>query len=1036
MTEQEAMPEQGYDIDKLAAILKNEYRVADSYRDTLWLLEQEAFKYYEGAPFGNEVEGRSQIVLPDVQETVDYMAASVLRTFLSGDRVVEFEATDEADEELADEATAAVNYSFMRKQDGYRVLHDVCVDGLLRKTGIFKTCVETYEKITRETVKGTHEQLLIQHADMPHDVEIEDVSDNGDGTVTAKLKRSSIEKCFCDYAISPANFRFSPRALHEDVADYLCHADPEKTRSDLVEMGFDKDQVYRLPAHARPYKQATESGELDRVIEDESSAALEKVLLCEEYCRIDIDGDGIAERVKVFRVENEILIDAETGEPSIETVEDQPFSVFCPFPRPHRMVGYSLADKVMDIQLGRSFVARQLFDGMALANMPRTVVDSRLADNDTYADILNPIPGSPIRAPGGAATVQALPSGFDPGKSLQVMEWYTGERESRTGITRLNQGLDADALNKMLCVKTPVPLADGSYKQLGEIQDGELIVGSDGRPVKVLKAHKAHFPIRAYDLKFASGEVIRAGGEHLWTVQTDNDKRYGKSQTVDTDKLAEMLRYHSRIYIPRVARPMTGKTTELPLDPYVLGVWLGDGSRHAPRVTTEDPFIVNALKDWCTGRGELREDKHQNSGNAKSYYVGGLYPVLREMKMLLRGDTNKDADIIGKHIPEQYFLASYDQRLALLRGLMDTDGCLHSNALTIFCQKSGRLLEDTIRLIRSLGGWPTVKTLKPQGRFAHKGEHVQVFFTLADNPFAIPRKADRWKRTNRNLTTQVVEAAYPTAPVLMRCLTVEAEDGLFCVGDRFTVTHNTATGTALMQAQGQQQEEFVARNLAEAVSRLFAKKYRLMRTEGEPFRIKVDGQYKMVDPSRWPDDVNMVVRVGLGSNSKEKRIQALMGLVPIMSEGFMQGMVTPQHTFHLIDKLVRDMGVGTGDDFWIDPDTPEGQQAMQQHAQQPDPKSAALQAKAQTDQQKLQLQAQQAQGKQQIDAGKAQMQAQTTAQIAQMKIDAQREAANAKIAADQQRAEMEAQLEMRRQDLEADTHRYVSANRSGGSLDA
>lgn len=707
---------EGYDIDALAAILKREYQVADSYRDTLWLLEEQAFKYYEGALFGNEVEGRSKIVLPDVQESVDYMAASVLRTFLSGDRVVEFEATDEEDEDLAEEATAAVNYSFMRKQDGFRVLHDGCVDGLLRKTGIFKTCVETYEKISRETVQGTEDQLGM----LPEGVEVEDIQDNGDGTITAKLKRTTTEKRFCDYAISTANFRSSPRALHEDVADYLCHADPEKTRSDLVEMGFDKEQVYRLPSHSRPYKQATESAVLDRVIEDESSPALEKVLLCEEYARIDIDGDGIAERVKVFRVENEILIDAETGKPSIETVEDQPFSIFCPFPRPHRMVGYSLADKVMDIQLGRSFVARQLFDGMALSNMPRMVVDSRMADADTYNDILTPIPGSPIRAPGGAATVQAVQTSFDPSKSLAVMEWYTGERESRTGITRLNQGLDADALNK------------------------------------------------------------------------------------------------------------------------------------------------------------------------------------------------------------------------------------------------------------------------------------------------------------------------------------------------------TATGTALMQSQGQQQEEFVARNLAEAVSRLFLKKYRLMRAEAEPFKIKVDGQYKTVDPSQWPEEVNMIVRVGLGSNSKDKRIQGRMMLAGLMAQGTEIGDVKPEHRFNLIDGLARDLGLGQGDDFWTDPKAPpemgpDGQPI--QPEQKPDPAAMQMQAEQQMQQAKLageqQLAGQrlesehtlaqtrlglmqaEGQAKQQLardqaehDAGLAVEKAQRESDLAQQKMAMEHDLA-------QQRMGLEAAMADHKASLAQDTNEAkISTNRPGGKLDA
>lgn len=703
MTEYESAPEEGLDLAALAKVLQDEYATADQYRDTLRQLELLAIQYYEGQTLGNEVEGRSQVVLPDVQETIDYMLPSVVRTFVSGDRTVEFEATEEEDEEAAEEATAAINWNFMRKQDGYRLIQDACMDGLLRKIGVFKTVMETRETISRQRVTG--DPMLL--GELPDNVEIEDLTENEDGTVTALLKTERKEKVFVDYAVSPSRFRFSPLARHEDDADYLAHCEP-KTRSQLVEMGFDRDQVYRLPCHTLDFKEV-ERRALDNYRQEESSPALEVVLLCEEYVRYDLDGDGIAERLKVYRVENEILIDAETGEPSVETIDDQPFSVFCPFPRPHRLVGYSLAEKVMDIQLARSYVARQLFDGMALANMPRPIVDSRLADADTYNDILNPIPGSPIRAPGGAATVQPFNTGFDIGKSMQAMEWLTGERESRTGITRLNQGLDADALNK------------------------------------------------------------------------------------------------------------------------------------------------------------------------------------------------------------------------------------------------------------------------------------------------------------------------------------------------------TATGTALMQAQGQQQEEYIARGLAETMSRLFLKKYRLMRIEADPFKIKVDGQYKTVDPSKWPEDMNVVIRVGLGSGSKDKRIQGRMMLAQLMAEGTQIGDVEPRHRFKMIDGLVRDLGIGQGDDYWTDPDAPPeidpetGQ--PKQKAEKPDPAMMELQAKQAQQQAELQLKQADAAATLQLESQKAQAQIEAMREKHALEIEQKREAAalDAQLANERaareyalarERMQMEAQLEREGMFMKAQTDASLATNRPGGALDA
>ena len=700
---EEEEPPTAFDEQELIAALRREFEAADSEYDRLRGAADLAHRYYEGRPFGNEVDGRSQIVLPDVQETIDYMSASVLRTFISGDRVVEFEATDESEEDGAREATAAIGHNFMRQQDGYRILHDWCVSGLIERYGVAKTMVTTEERVTRDSV------MISDPVELEGiDGEIEDASDNGDGSYTVSLKRTVSEKRFIDVAVPMGEFRFSPNARHEDDADYLAHC-PRKTRSDLVDMGFDREQVYALPTDST----LPDDGREEYWPEAESTEALQPIQLCEEYARIDIDGDGIAERIKVFRVEGEILRWAD-GSLALETVEDQPFTVFCPFPRPHRMVGWSLADKVMDIQLARSTVARQLFDGMYNANLPRPVVVSRGMDENTIDDLLSPIPGAPIRV-SDVGALAPYQTAFDVGKSLTVMEWMTGERESRTGITRLNQGLDADALNK------------------------------------------------------------------------------------------------------------------------------------------------------------------------------------------------------------------------------------------------------------------------------------------------------------------------------------------------------TATGTALMQAQGQQQEEFIARNLAESFSRLMAKKYRLMRAEAEPFRVKVDGKYKMVTPSQWPEDINVTIRVGLGTGSKDKRIQARMALAPFLAEGFQNKVVTPKHLFNAVDGLVRDLGLGQGDDFWVDPDAPPeidpqtGQPVEKQ--EEPDPEMLAMQAEQQREDAKLQADQQRTAAQLQLEREKAEAQLSLKQQADQANIEALREKHALEMDLARERAEFEAQMARetadREYDLEiyrieknaelgrikADNDAQLKKNRPGGDLD-
>lgn len=490
----------GIDLETVVAALKREYDDAEDFYTTDIQPEQEvANLYYEGKPFGDEVDGRSQIVLPVVAETIDYMVPSILRVFLSGDRAVEIEAVSEQDEAGADEATAAIHYNFMREQDGARVLADWLQGGLLERIGVCKTIAEDEERVEREQLIVNQQQA--QALSGPEaaqllgvEAEVEGFADNGDGTFIATIKRPTKRKRFRDVTIPLEEFRFSRNARHEDEADYIAHV-CLKTRSELVEMGFDRDQVEDLPV----------SDELDVVEQrwdntrwrDTSQLPLElqTVLLCEEYARMDVDGDGIAERVKVFRVGDEVLIDAESGEPAIETVGEQPFSVFCPFPRANRLVGNSLADKVMDLQRVESVVARQMQDAMYLSNMPRPMVDmSSDYAATTVEDVMRPIAGSPIRYKG--APPMPFQAGLDISKSLTVLEHWQGVREQRSGVTRLNQGLDADTLNK---TATGAALMQAQGQQMEEAiarNFAEAFGRLMAKKLRLMRDEGAEFPIK------------------------------------------------------------------------------------------------------------------------------------------------------------------------------------------------------------------------------------------------------------------------------------------------------------------------------------------------------------------------------------------------------------------------------------------------------------------------------------------------------------------------------------------------------------
>lgn len=481
-------PDNAMTDDELVGLLRNEERAAISWRDTTLADDQaNAIDYYEAEPFGDEEEGRSQVVVPDVAEVVDYMQVSVLRTVCSGDRVVEFEPGDtdqipdlpnppkkpqgdpqdpamaqqmqqyqqakaQYDQQLApfrewedsrvqaaEDATEAVNYQFMRRQNGYKILLDWLQSGLIEKLGVLKTACITERKKVKQTITIPEEGLALLQQE---GIDVVAADDLGDGTFTVTISKETQAKKYVDYPIPSEEYLFSARTRDEDTAEYQAHR-CRKTLSDLIEMGFDRETVENLP---------TEDSIIDldqRAIErwhDESAYGvkrplpMQKVWLLEEYIRADRDGDGIAELVKVFRVHDVIL--------ETEEVDEAPFVTWTPFPRAHRMVGNSLAEKVMDIQRVDTVLTRQALDGVYQTNSPRMGVNVDGVTDDTYDDLLMVRPGAIVRYRGVGNAPTPLNEPFDITKSLGMLEHMQAQREQRTGITRLNQGLDEDTLNK------------------------------------------------------------------------------------------------------------------------------------------------------------------------------------------------------------------------------------------------------------------------------------------------------------------------------------------------------------------------------------------------------------------------------------------------------------------------------------------------------------------------------------------------------------------------------------------------------------
>lgn len=494
----------------------------------------------------------------------------------------------------------------------------------------------------------------------------------------------------------------------------------------------------------------------------------------------------------------------------------RPFMVFGVKKIPNSVYCHSTAGLIDDSQSMINSGARLYIDNKALSGNGCVAMHSEKID---WNKTKNPsvYPRKTFYFKGNATAQEAISAITFPDVTLGIkdmIQMFMQLADEESGIPKYSQGADAGSyLNKMLDINTPVPMADGSWKLLADIVDGDKILGRNGLPTTVVKAHEIHYPERAYQIKFNSGEVIRAGGEHLWTVIN----RKGVERVINTDEMFSAINSKKeKLRIPKVARPRFGANKRLPLDPYILGVWLGDGHSYGARITTQDEEIVESLREWCKiNGGEVVADNTQNAGKAITYYIrgdkkdrrnskNGRYEAFSESlhgKLRMMGLCKKNVEIeegVGKHIPEEYLQASYEDRLSLLRGLMDTNGCHHSNSLNIFIQKEGRLVEDVIRLISGLGGFPRIHKTNP-GAWAKPGvSYYQIHFSMADNPFKIKKKAAKWKPMQRNTNFQDIKSVDMVDICKMRCLTVDAPDGLFCVGEKFTVTHNTATGMSMI----------------------------------------------------------------------------------------------------------------------------------------------------------------------------------------------------------------------------------------------
>lgn len=331
---------------------------------------------------------------------------------------------------------------------------------------------------------------------------------------------------------------------------------------------------------------------------------------------------------------------------------------------------------------------------------------------------------------------------------------------------------------KLIADSTPIATPSG-YRRHGDIRAGDFVFGPDGMPTRVRAVSSK--ALADHEVEFSNGETIKCNGDHLWTVF---DRWARQWKTLDTTTLAGMAveRGRNRFFIPDT-HSLRFDAKELPLHPYFLGCWLGDGTSTKPCITHD-----------------VRDDAHIEKLGALGYRVETVSDgsgFSQRSCFTRQGvvERLRDLDLFdNKHIPDAYVTASEDQRLELLAGLVDTDGHVDRRRGRVRISTCDTRLAGQIeRLVFSLGfrAYTMVTDAPGYGAYTSDKRVYQIGFQV-DRPIptATPRKQiDRfdWARRKR----AIVAVRKSTTPEIGHCLSVDRPDGLYVVGRTNVVTHNS-----------------------------------------------------------------------------------------------------------------------------------------------------------------------------------------------------------------------------------------------------
>lgn len=433
------------DDNDIVTILESNIKTSVGYYDSELSKERKKVTEYYNATLPRPAhDGNSKFVSQDVYDSVEALKAALLETFAAGNNIVKFAPQNADDVETAEICSKYTDYVMFRQNDAFSVMNSAIHDGLTSRVGVAKVFWDQREEIVEEEFNDLNQDeldmLLAQD-----NVELGDSETNEVGLISGTILTSRDTSQVSIESIAPEEFLIEPQAKSLDEVNFVAHR-TRKTLTELREMGYSEELLSQIGSDHEDVEVETDPEVLARFESIGASRGSDSkgyqdqvrdIMVYECYVMLDKEGTGIAYLYKVCKAGNIILECTE--------VDRKPFIVFTPLPIPHAFYGSNFASKVIATQNARTILTRSILDHAVITNNPRYMVvkggltnpreliDNRVGGlvNVSRPDAISPMPQAPLN-----------PFIF------QTLQMLDEDKEDTTGVSKLSQGLNKDAISK------------------------------------------------------------------------------------------------------------------------------------------------------------------------------------------------------------------------------------------------------------------------------------------------------------------------------------------------------------------------------------------------------------------------------------------------------------------------------------------------------------------------------------------------------------------------------------------------------------